>query len=161
MTRDEFTQIADKIEATYQPKCPEGFTDLQFEEWWDSFSGEDYVIATRALKVMKDGGHGMNAYAYFPTPSTFWAYINKIKEIDENKQKAEQKPKEFVRTKEDRDRHKRWMRFIFWTLETGKFPKTSEEAFMVKAKFEKEHPNWQRQKKVSTDKPETISQILK
>lgn len=155
MTKDQFREIAGKIESVYLPVCPKGFTDLQFEEWWQTFSGEDYIIAIRAYEKMK------KEYGYFPVVATFRSYIEGIKEIDESAQKKSKTPKLGESTPQDLNRHLRWMRFISWTYETRKFPKTSEEAFEIKARFEKEHPNWKRKEKVVTNRPETIGQILK
>lgn len=155
MTKKQFGQITDKIEAVYRPKCPDGFTDLQFEEWWQTFGGEEYGVALRAYEKMK------KEYGYFPMISTFQSYIKGIKEIDESIQKKSSTLKLGEPTPQDLNRHLRWMRFISWTYETRKFPKTSEEAFAMKAKFEKEYPDWKRKERVVTNKPEMIGQILK
>lgn len=157
MTKEQVGEIVDRIEAIYLKK----FTDLQAEEWLDSFEKEDYGVALRAFKIMKDGGYGMSSWGFPPTPSVFWNYINRIKEIDESAQKKSGTPKLGEPTPQDLNRHLRWMRFISWTYETGRFPKTSEEAFTMKVRFEKEHPNWKRKEMVVTNKPETIGQILK
>jgi len=151
MIKDKFRQIAEKIESAYREK----FNDLQFDEWWESFGDEDFDVALRAFREMKE------EYNYFPMVSTFRSYIQGIKGADESAQKESKKPKVTELTSGDIDRHKRWVRFFFWIQETKKFPKTSEEAFAMKAEFEKKYPNWQRQKKIPTDKPEAIGQILK
>jgi len=150
--KEEFRQIAKRIESTYRQE----FNDLQFDEWWESFGDEGFDVALRAFKKMKE------EYNYFPMVSTFRSYIEGIKEIDESTEKASKKPRVIEFTPEDLKRHERWMRFIFWIQETGEeFPKTSEEVLAMKVKFEKEHPNWRRKKKVPTDKPEAIGRILK
>lgn len=152
MTKDQFREIAGKIESVYRQK----FNDLQFDEWWDSFGGEDFNVGLRAFGKMKE------EYNYFPMISTFRSYIKGIKEIDESIQKKSKTPRSGEPMPEDLKRHERWMRFIFWIQETGVgLPKISEEVFAMKAKFEKEHPNWKRKEKAVTNKPEMIGQILK
>ena len=151
MTKDQFREIAGKIEAAYRQK----FNDLQFDEWWDSFGGEDFNVALRAFGKMKE------EYNYFPMISTFHSYIKGIKEIDKSAQKESETPKLGNPTSQDLDRYLRWMIFTSWTLETKNFPRTKKEAFEMKAKFEKEYPNWKHKERVVTNKPEMIGQILK
>ena len=133
MTKDQFREIAGKIESAYRQK----FNDLQFDEWWDSFGDEDFNVALRAFGKMKE------EYNYFPMISTFRSYIENIRGADESTEKGTKKEKAFEPTPEDLKRHERWMRFIFWVEEEGmNFQgKTSEEVLVMKAEFEKEHPN--------------------
>lgn len=162
MIRDEFAWIAKKIESVYRPICPEGFTDLQFEEWWQTFGNEDYSVALRAYEKMK------KEYGYFPMVSTFRSYIDGIKEIDESAQKESETPIYSEPTSQDMNRHIRWMRFIQWIYETKNYPKTSEETSQMKIEFEKKHPNWKPKRKRETGqpvrerskKPELVKDIL-
>jgi len=129
MLRAQFKEIVQKIEAVY---CQD-FNDLQFEEWWESFGDEDYDMALRAFREMKE------EYKYFPMIATFRSYIEKIKEYETESRK----PKREEPAPMDLDRHRRWIRYIRWTLETKQYPKTSQEAMLAKEKFEREYPNWQ------------------
>lgn len=132
MTRDEFAQIAKKIESVYRQK----FNDLQFDEWWESFGKEDFNVALRAFRKMKE------EYNYFPVVATFRSYIEGVKEIDKSAQKESKTQKLGEPTPQDLDRYIRWVRFIRWTVETRNFPKTSSGAFKMKAEFEEKHPDW-------------------
>ena len=151
MTRAEFFDITKRIEAINPGK---EFSKRQFEEWWDSFKDEEYEIALRAFKLMKD------EYAYFPMVATFRSYIEKVKQM----RKAEDERKERTQSdeikSEDRDRHQQWMRYIYWILETKQFPKSPEEAFEAKERFEKEHPDWQPRFKEQKQGMQSVGEIL-
>ncbi|KPL01719.1 MAG: hypothetical protein AMJ73_10110 [candidate division Zixibacteria bacterium SM1_73] len=151
MTRDEFGKIAQRIEAVYRQE----FNDLQFDEWADNFKNEDYQIALEAFNLMK------NEYAYFPMVATFRSYIAKAKEIRDQEQDRKIKNKAEEATPMDMDRHKRWMRYIYWILETRQFPKTPDDALKAKEKFEKEHPNWQPKFKEQKRGVQSVGEILK
>lgn len=152
MERNDFFEITKRIEAINPGKK---FSKLQFEEWWDSFKGEEYDIALEAFELMKD------EYGYFPMPATLRTYITKAKQI----RQAEKERKERVQFNqsqpESRDRHRQWMRYIYRILETKQFPKTSEEAIQAKEGFEEKHPDWQPKHKEVKRGPEEINEILK
>jgi len=151
MTRDEFFDITKRIEAINPGK---EFSKRQFEEWWDSFKDEEYEIALKAFKLMK------NEYAYFPVPATFQAYLTRVKEIREAEEEQKKKRQTEKPTPMDTDRHQRWMRYIYWILETKQFPKSSEEAYQAKEGFEREHSDWQPKIKEKKYGPESVGEIL-
>lgn len=150
MTKGEFREIAERIESAYRQQ----FTDLQFEEWWDSFGDEDYDIVIQAFELMKD------KYAYFPVVATFRSFLEQAKEVKEAKLGREGKVEVKPLAPEDLDRHKRWMRFIQWIGETTHLPKTSKEVLEMKERFEKEHPDWQPAHKRPKSGPEQIGSIF-
>jgi len=151
MTRDEFFDITKRIEAINPGK---EFSKRQFEEWWDSFKDEEYEIALKAFKLMK------NEYAYFPVPATFQAYLTRAKEIREAEEEQKKKRQTEKPVPMDKDRDQRWSRYFHWILETKQYQKIPEQVFEAKERFEKEHPDWQPKFKEEKRGVQSVGDIL-
>jgi len=143
VTDEQFKILFKRIEAAYNQE----YTALQFEEWLDSFGKEDLGIADRAFRLMKDD------FGYPPVVATFRSYIQRIKEQDEAQAKSAAKVKQRERRHEPRGNGGSHSRFAQYMLERkeqfkGWLKGTMEvdEYKRLKAKFEKEHPNWKPKK---------------
>lgn len=151
MTEDQFKNIFQRIEAAWGQE----YNDQQFAEWLDSFGEENYEVAVRAFRLMKD------EYKYPPAIATFQAYIQRIKEKDEAMAESFQAKESTRISPEDMDRHKRWARFYSWCRHIGRWPKPNENAIKLKENFEKEHPDWEPpEKKKIQRKMKRIGDIL-
>lgn len=139
MTDEQFKALFKRIEAAFNQE----YTALQYEEWLDSFGGEDLGVAERAFCLMKD------EFGYPPVVATFRSYIQRIKEEDKAKVNREQSLKEEKeRPQRPRGNDHGWFRFTRWMLEKrNQWPKKGDDLEKLKAKFEREHPNWQPRKK--------------
>jgi hypothetical protein len=150
----EWGRIADRIGNAYR----DPFTDDQVQEWLRTFGNEDASLVNEAVTML------LAEYKFFPVQATLWAYIRKAREVrEEREEKVRQggvlSPDEMEKATE---RGGRWILFIRWMLETGKYPKTREECFSMKAAFEREHPNWKPKPiKMKGTGPTQIGGILK
>jgi hypothetical protein len=162
VTKDEFKEIARRIEST-MGKTEEKFTDLQFEEWWDSFKDEDYDVGMEAYKLMRD------EYGFFPFVATFRAYIQRVKENRdaerELSEKLKAKSQEPIMSKEN---HKKGSLFNQWLMQNRKklmaekrYPQNYEQWKTLKAEFQEKYPNWQPKKEKEKKGVEPIGDILK
>ena len=140
MTKEQFKVLFKRIEAAWDKE----YTDIQFEEWFDSFGNEDFAVAERAFRVMK----GESAYP--PMVATFHSCLSRTH--SEDRASAERQAKE----KREAETAKRkpmgdggWIRFGHYMLENGIkgwWSKERSEVEKLKAEFEKKHPNWQPRK---------------
>ena len=80
MTKPEFKKIVDRIGHAYR----DPFTEGQFDEWYEGFKDEDYLVVDRAVTIMT----GPEGFKYFPVKATLWEYIKKARELI----KAERSP---------------------------------------------------------------------
>lgn len=154
MTKAEFEKISKRIEDAYR----DPFTEGQFNEWYEIFKGESYEVVHKAVTTM------LFQYRYFPVPATLWAYISQVKATMESEEEAKIRAQVELPGEIDRQKGQSWTRFSQWVLETDKkmlVGKDFEQVKAIKARFEKEHPNWQPPKQEEkSNQPEQIGDIF-
>lgn len=140
MDKPQWAKIAQKIVDAYR----DPFTEDQFELWFSQFQREEYSVADRACNVM------VSEFKYFPVPATFREYLKRTKEQDEAQAESIAKAKQRKDGCTPRANGKSHFRFTRYMLEhkeqfKGWLDGTMqiEEYERLRAKFQKEHPNWQ------------------
>lgn len=153
MIDEEFKRIMKRMESGLRQEI----TDLQFEEYLNSFSKEDASIFERAIQRVID------TQRWIPVPAQLRVFIQQIKDEDQgkvNRERAEKKELEDARRKPTsaNDHHRRsCLRFSRYMFENkDKYPTwlagsmEQDEFERLRAKFEKEHPGWQPRKRPQT-----------
>lgn len=148
MEIEEFKRIIERMESGLLKKL----TDLQFEEYLNSFGEEDPKVFERAIQRVID------TQQWIPVPAQIYVFIKQIRDEDQgrtDRELAEKKELEDARRKPKAFDPQGWIPFGRYMLEKKiKWPKRDaqyeEEVEKLKAKFEKEHPNWQPRKRPQT-----------
>jgi len=151
----EWGKIADRIGDAYR----DPFTESQVQEWLREFGKQDYAVVDEAVSLL------LAEYHYFPVQATLWSYIKQAKKLQQDRRDRanEERALSGVELDKAAERGKRWCRFIQHTLETRVYPKTHEEAFQMKATFERDFPKWQprRRSSLPASGPVRIGGVLK